>query len=241
MARSGNSHGTISKASVPPSSWRCRRTEPRGQRTTLEVAQTQLAQERETWETRLQAAEVDVARAQAARDLAEHACARLDSQLQDSHALRTDLLQQRDRLQCVHDGQAEELRQLRVQLDEHGTTLREERARQDLYVQAIEDRAHQEIDRARQEAKQWQQRFEASERNHLAAATELEAQRDSARDQLRVADKDIARQAGQIAALEKALADAHSRVPQKRLLRNASNSGYFRDRPLSVVRARKHR
>jgi chromosome segregation ATPase len=85
-----------------------------------------------------------------------------------------------------------------------------------LYVQSIEDRAHQEIDRARQEAKQWQQRFEASERNHLAAATELEAQRDTARDQLRVADKDIARQAGQIAALEKALADAHSRVPQKR-------------------------
>jgi len=186
------------------------------ERTALEVAQAQLAQEREAWETHLRAAEVDVARAQAARDLAEHACARLDSQLQDSHALRTDLLQQRDRLQCVNDGQAEELRQLRVQIDEQGTTLREERARQDLYIQTIEDRAHQEVDRARQEAKHWQQRFEASERNHLAAAVELEAQRDSARDQLRVADKDIARQAGQITALEKALADAHSRVSQKR-------------------------
>lgn len=43
-------------------------------------------------------------RAQAARDLAEHACATLDGQLQDSHALRADLVQQCDRLKTRSSG-----------------------------------------------------------------------------------------------------------------------------------------
>lgn len=75
----------------------------------------QLKQERESWNARLQAAEAAVARAQAERDLAENACATLDSQLQDSHALRADLLEQRDRLQRICDRQAEELKQARGQ------------------------------------------------------------------------------------------------------------------------------
>jgi chromosome segregation ATPase len=185
------------------------------ERTALEVARDALATERQEWTARLEAAETDQARAQAAKDLAEHACATLDAQLQDSHALRADLIQQRDRLQGICDSQIEELRQLRRQLDEKDVALHEERARQDTYVRAIEDRAHQEIDRARQEAKLCHQRLDALEKSQLAALTELELQRNSARDQLRVADKDIARQAGQIATLEKALAEAHPRAPKK--------------------------
>lgn len=78
--------------------------------TTTEV---QLAKEREAMEARLQAAKAEVAHAQTARDLAEHACATLDGQLQDSHALRADLVEERDRLQSICERQAEELRQLR--------------------------------------------------------------------------------------------------------------------------------
>lgn len=55
-----------------------------------------------------------IAQAQAARDLAEHACATLDSQLQDSHALRADLVQQRDRLQESHDRQLAEIQALQT-------------------------------------------------------------------------------------------------------------------------------
>ena len=84
------------------------------ERAALETTtQAQLAQERETLETRLQAARAEVAHAQAARDLAEHACATLDGQLQDSHALRADLVQERERLQSICDRQAEELERLR--------------------------------------------------------------------------------------------------------------------------------
>ena len=66
----------------------------------LETARSTLATERQDWTARLEAAETERARTQAAKDLAEHACTTLDAQLQDSHALRADLDQQRDRLQA---------------------------------------------------------------------------------------------------------------------------------------------
>ncbi|HJW07587.1 MAG TPA: hypothetical protein VJ527_13945 [Rhodanobacter sp.] len=43
------------------------------------------------------------------------------------------------------------------------------------HVRGIEDRAHQEIDRARQETKQWQHHHEAAERSYRDAVQALEA------------------------------------------------------------------
>jgi chromosome segregation ATPase len=191
----------------------------------LEEARGALNMERQALISRLDAAEMERAQAQAARDLAEHACATLDAQLRDSHALRSDLIQQRDRLQAAFDQQIEEGRQLRARLAEQSASLHEERARQDGYVRSLEDRAHLEIDRARQEAKQWQHRLEIAEKSHSGAVSALEAQRASAQDQLRDAEKEIARQAGQIVALEKALTDAQPQAKQKRRRRPASAGG----------------
>jgi hypothetical protein len=72
-----------------------------------------LAKEREAMQVRLQAAQAEIAHARTARDLAEHACATLDGQLQDSRTLHANLVCERDRLQNLCDRQAEELRQLR--------------------------------------------------------------------------------------------------------------------------------
>ncbi|HET6433580.1 DNA-binding protein [Dyella sp.] len=85
----------------------------------LETARAELARERTTWQSRLGAAESELAHAQTARDLAEHGCATVDSQLQDSHALLADLIQQKDRLQALCDRQAEELRQFRGERGKH--------------------------------------------------------------------------------------------------------------------------
>lgn len=180
------------------------------ERSALETAQAQLAKERENWETRLQAADTNVAQARAARDLAEHACGNLDSQLQDSHALRADLVQQRNRLQDQFDQQSGQVQTLRTQLDEKQSELRTERERQEAHIRAVEDRAHQEIDRARQDARQWQQRHEATERAHRDAVTALQKRHDAAVEQMRRLEQDAARQTGQIVALEKALSDAYS-------------------------------
>jgi chromosome segregation ATPase len=180
------------------------------ERAALAAAQTQLAQEREHWDARLQTAETQVAQAQTARDLAEHACRTLDGQLQDSHALRADLVLQRDRLQDQCDQQSGQIQALRAQLDNNQVTLRTERERQETHIRAAEDRAHQEADRARQEAKGWQQQYEASERAHREAATAIQYRYDSANEQVRRLEQEVSRHAGQVAALEKALSEAYS-------------------------------
>lgn len=194
------------------------------ERAALETARNAQAIERQDWTTRLEAAETDRARALAAKDLAEHACATLDAQLQDSHALRADLAQQRDRLQAQCDQLSTEVQGLRAHLAEHQQAAAEERARQEAYVRNLEDRAHQEVDRLRQDAKQWQQRLEIAERSHRDAETTLRNELGAARDQLRSSEKEIARFAGQIAGLEKALTKRAQPKPAKRTPRSTGLS-----------------
>jgi len=180
------------------------------ERTALEAARSALTTERQDWAARLEAAETVRAQAQAAKDLAEHACATLDAQLQDSHALRTDLVQQRDRLQVQCDQLAAELQGLRGQLVEQQQIAAAERARQEAYVRNLEDRAHQEVDRSRQEAKQWQHRHEAAEQSHREAQLALEARCDASQKQTQQAEKEVARLLGQVAVLETSLARANA-------------------------------
>lgn len=186
-------------------------------RSALAAARAQLDLEREGWEVRLQVAETSAAQAKVARELAEHACATLDGQLQDSHALRADLLLQRDRLQEQCDQQSAQNQALRTQLEEQQGALRAERDRQEAHVRVIEDRSHLEVDRARQEAKHWQQRSETTERVHRDDLAALQTRHDAAIDQARRLEQESARQAGQIIVLEKALSQSY--VASKR--RNA--------------------
>lgn len=186
------------------------------ERAGLEAARVQLAQERESWEIRLQAAEISIAQAQASRDLAEHACSTLDGQLRDSHALRADLVHQRNRLQDQCDHQSGKIQALRVQLDENQAALRTEREHQEAHIRAVEGRSHQEVDRARQDAKQWQQRHEVAERAHRDAVSLVQNRYDSSRDQVRHLEQEVARQAGQVIALEKALSEAYSAAAKRK-------------------------
>ncbi|THD05836.1 DNA-binding protein [Rhodanobacter lindaniclasticus] len=181
----------------------------------LETDRNTLATERQDWGTRLEAAEADRAQALASKDLAEHACATLDAQLQDSHALRADLAQQRNRLQTQCDQLSAELHGLRGLLAEQQHAAATERARQEAYVRNLEDRAHQEVDRLRQETKQWQQRLEVAERSHRDAETILRNELGAVRDQLRGSEKEIARYAGQIAGLERVLNKQAQPKPKK--------------------------
>lgn len=159
-----------------------------------------------------------------ARDLAEHACGTLDSQSQDSHALRADLVQQRDRLQEQCEHQTAQIQTLRAQLDENLATLRAERERLEKHARTVEDRAHQEVDRARQETKQWQQRHEVSERINREALTAIQQRYDSTVDQVRHLEQEVARQTGQVAALGKALSEAYLAKPAKSKKRPPANN-----------------
>jgi chromosome segregation ATPase len=186
----------------------------------LAAARSALAEDRAAWGARLQDADTARTQAQAAQALAEHACATLDSQLADSHALRADLLQQRDRLQEQCDARLQEVTGLRAQLEAAQTTQQEERLQQAAYLRGVEDRAHQEIDRARQDAKQWQQRYEGTERAQREALSALQAQREGLLDQLRTLEQAAAAHAGHVAGLEKALANARP-IPSRAKTRKA--------------------
>lgn len=190
----------------------------------LEAARLQLTQDRDHWETRLQTAETSVAQAQAARDLAEHACSTLDGQLQDSHALRADLVQQRDRLQDLCDQQAAQMEALRARLDEHQATLKTERERQEAHLRAVEDRSHQEIDRARQDARQWRQRHETAERTFRETISTMQVRQESDGEHARRLEQEVARQAGQVAAMERALSEAYAAAKAARQNKVASTS-----------------
>lgn len=88
------------------------------ERAPLEASQAQLTRRCEELEAKLDALNLGIGRAQTARELAEHACTTLDGQLQDSHALISDLMQQRDALRVRCEQQAEELKELRTKLAE---------------------------------------------------------------------------------------------------------------------------
>ncbi|GAA0919912.1 hypothetical protein GCM10009552_40360 [Rothia nasimurium] len=161
------------------------------------------------------AADAETTRAKAALELTERARQTLDTRLQDNEALRADLVQQRDRLQAIGDQQALEIKELRALLDERDGELRRDREQKETYLRNVEDRAHQEIDRARLDAKQWQHRYETSERAHQNALVTVQTERDLLRDQLRKADNEAARSKGVALALEKVLAKGRAVTPQR--------------------------
>jgi hypothetical protein len=190
-------------------------------RAALSANETRLGEERARWAATLAEAETAMAQAKTRQELAEHACANLDNQLSDSHALREDLIQQRDRLQALADRQTGELEAMQIERTAHLAASEQERERTAAHIRAVEDRAHQEVDLARQEAKQWQQRLEAAERNHRGAAQALEKRYEVSQNQLQRAEKEVARLSGHVAALETPLAKARLNPKAKRTTRSA--------------------
>lgn len=134
-------------------------------------------------------------------------------------ALREDLIQQRDRLQVLADRQASELEVLQVERTARFVAADQERERTAAHVRAVEDRAHQEVDRARRETQQWQQRLEATERSHRDVIRTLEARSETSLKQLQKAEKELARLSGQIVTLESSLATKAAAPRTKRTSR----------------------
>lgn len=193
-------------------------------RAALSANEARLEEERARWAATLAEAATTVAQAKTRQELAEHGCANLDSQLRDSHALREDLVQQRDRLQALSDRQTGELEALQIERTARIAAAEQERERTAAHIRAVEDRAHQEVDRARQEAKQWQQRLDAAERSYREALQALEARSEASQKQSQHAEKEVSRLLGQVSALETSLAKASASPKTKREPRSVKSS-----------------
>jgi hypothetical protein len=110
--------------------------------------------------------------------------------------------------------QLTEIQALQTRHHESQVALQIERERLEAHMRAVEDRAHQKIDRARQDAKLWQQRHEIAERSRREAIDTAQKRYDAISSEVRHLEQEVARQAGQITALEKALSER--RTPRHR-------------------------
>lgn len=121
----------------------------------LLAEQMTLVQERKVWDITLAEAQASVAEHATQRALAERQLSERQVLVDQLSAQATDLVQQRDRLLSQIEQQQDEL-----------SALRSERADAQEHVRTVEDRAHQQVDQARQELKALQQTLEREQRAH---------------------------------------------------------------------------
>jgi chromosome segregation ATPase len=141
---------------------------------TLLAAQTSLTQERKIYENAVASAQELAKSAYQAREVAEMRLLDLQRLVEQQANQLTELTQQRDGLQ-------QRTNQLADSLETRKNAVAVEREARAAHVRAIEDRAHAEIDRAREEAKSLQAALRLKEREASTVATRLESAVASAR------------------------------------------------------------
>jgi chromosome segregation ATPase len=161
----------------------------------LLAAQTSLTQERKLWDIALAEAQAQAQSAAQSRAIADTRLADVQRLVEQQAAQLTELLQQRDGLQRRAE-------QLAEAFDTHKNVVTAEREAQAAHVRAVEDRAHAEIDRAREETKTTQTTLRQKERETLAVASQLEA----AKASTRVAERLASEHRSQAITLEQQLA-----------------------------------
>lgn len=140
----------------------------------LLAAQTSLTQERKLWDIALAEAQAQAQSADQAREVADTRLADMQRLVEQQAGQLAELAQQRDALQRRAE-------QLDEAFEGHKSRAAAERGAQAAHVRAVEDRAHAEIDRAREETKALQATLRRQEREASTVATRLEKALDSAR------------------------------------------------------------
>ncbi|GLQ87702.1 DNA-binding protein [Dyella flagellata] len=160
------------------------------QQNTLFAERTSLTQERKLCEIALAAAHADLAEGASKVAQAELQLVERQGLVDQLTTQVADMRQQRDQLQRQFERQQAEL-----------DALRTERAATQAHIRSVEDRAHQQMDQARQEVKAQGQQQERTRREHAKRVAELAAQRDALQASVRTTEQTIAHQAGRLAAL----------------------------------------
>jgi hypothetical protein len=129
--------------------------------------QASLAQERKIWEIAITEAQLRAQHASQAAEVAETRLADLQRLVEQQAGQVTELLQQRD-------GWQRRAEQLDEAFEAHKSSVNAERDAQSLHLRTVEDRAHAEVDRAREEMKALQATLRRKEREASDIDTRLE-------------------------------------------------------------------
>jgi DNA repair exonuclease SbcCD ATPase subunit len=133
----------------------------------LLAAQSSLIQERKIWEIAIAEAQELAQSAAQTREVAETRLTDVQRLVEQQAGQLAELVRQRDGLQ-------QRAEQLAGDFDNHKSAVTAEREAQAAHVRAVEDRAHAEIDRAREETKTLQTILQRREREASTVATRLE-------------------------------------------------------------------
>lgn len=145
-----------------------------GQREVLANEREQLAQLEAR--VRLEAAQArqQTAEAVAARQAAETRLGDLNQLLEQRQGQIDDLQQQRTELQEVREELQKQIQGLHRELQETQAEAEQARVTQETYVRGVEERAHREVDRAREESKTHQSDLQGLKRQHEVLQRRLE-------------------------------------------------------------------
>ena len=152
----------------------------------LLATQSSLTQERKLWDIALAEAQELAQSAGQAREVAETRLADIQRLVAQQADQLAELMQQRD-------GWQQRARELDEAFEAHKGSVAAERGAQAAHVRSVEDRAHAEIDRAREETKTLQATLRQKERETSAIASRLEMAEASARAAERLASEHGAR------------------------------------------------
>ncbi|PPT93286.1 integrase [Xanthomonas arboricola pv. arracaciae] len=175
-------------------------------RASLLDARETLERDRHTMQTELARLKSLTHEAQQAEQLAAARTSELERLAEQLQRQLAELGQQRDALALRATGAEGTSEMLRIQLQELQDAARAERDNLSQHMRTTEDRAHAEIDRARQESKQAKQQLATSRREAALTERQLEEALDRAQGNVSELRQDLTIQQARADALEAQLA-----------------------------------
>ncbi|CAD0333645.1 MULTISPECIES: DNA-binding protein [Xanthomonas] len=175
-------------------------------RASLLDAQETLERDRHTMQAELARLKSLTHEAQQAEQLAAARTSELERLVEQLQRQLAELGQQRDALALRATGAEGASEMLRIQLQELQDAARAERDTLSQHIRTTEDRAHAEIDRARQESKQAKQQLATSRREAALTERQLEEALDRAQGNVSELRQDLTIQQARADALEAQLA-----------------------------------
>lgn len=162
--------------------------------------------ERESRGEEIRAQQATLMAAQQAQAIAEAQLAQTHRLIDQQAQQLTDLTQQRNDLQTQSERIKEELASLASYVQQQEATVTAEREAQVRHLRSVEDRAHAEIDRARQEARELRTQLQLVTRERAKSEQQAARQRDEALAAAALAQREAAVQQARADALEQQLA-----------------------------------
>lgn len=176
------------------------------QQAQLQADRAALEAERTIGQAEIEAAAAQLREADHGRDAAQTRLSDLQRLLDQKTEHGADAVRQRDHLQIRSEQLELELATLRAALHTHDSAAIAEREALATHARDVEDRAHAEVDRAREEAKGLRTRIAQLEGERHAAGQVAVAQLESTTAQIHAAEREAAIQAARAQTLEQQLA-----------------------------------